>query len=69
MRRFDLLNEYSTVISPALAPSPRPLRPTEAQPRRVRLPVAGMGNTARRPGLGSAASLVISIALIAVFQL
>lgn len=69
MRHVDPLNECSTVIPPALAPAPWPCRPTDAQPRRVRMPLAGAGNTARRPGLGSAAPLVISIALIAVFQL
>jgi hypothetical protein len=68
MRRLDLLNEYSTVISPALAPHPWPFRPAETAPRRIRLPMAGTGSSARRPWLRPAVSLVISIALIAVFQ-
>lgn len=69
MRRFDLPKEHSTMISPALAPSPWSFRPVGTAPSRVRLPVTKTGGGARSPWLRPAASLVISIALIAVFQL
>jgi len=68
MRHFHPPPEHSSLVSPALAPSPWPFRPAEATPRRVRLPMAGTGRGARRPWLRPAASLVISSALVAVFQ-
>jgi len=52
MRRFDLLIEYSTVISPALAPRSRPC--------------AGSGKRGRRFALPAAASLLVCIAAVAV---
>lgn len=40
MRRYDLLDEYSTLIAPPLAPQARPrLRPS-ARPPRWPMPVA-----------------------------
>jgi len=58
MRRFDLLTEYSTVISPASARAP--CKPTGSAPYRVRLPLRGAGHRNRH------AALAICIAAIVI---
>jgi len=68
MRRIDTPSDYPTAISPALAPAPWPFRPVDTGSRPVRLPLTTAGSGAFRSRLRPAAALLISIALIAVYQ-